>query len=154
MKPNVRANFIPAAPTDYSVCYMSYNHARFNITFHDAATETGVPETGSTLGLLFLALMGLLAATQFQSSSSGRVGTLERLKRDKLAAKLNPYGVGKGLGQAAGSRVRDWTNETGGSAQVACCMDNDLRPEIRCGPKRVISHLDSRNPAYLWGVIM
>jgi hypothetical protein len=45
----------------------SGNEVFLNITFHDAATESGVPETGSTLALLCLALMGLLGATRFCS---------------------------------------------------------------------------------------
>jgi hypothetical protein len=60
-------SFIPDGTTITQGAFDSGNPARFDITFHDAAAESGVPETGSTFGLLFLALMGLLAATRFCS---------------------------------------------------------------------------------------
>jgi hypothetical protein len=60
-------SFIPDGTTIQQGGLDSGNEVFLNITFHDAATESGVPETGSTFGLLFLALMGLLGATRFCS---------------------------------------------------------------------------------------
>ena len=47
---------------------ISGNLTGVNITFHDNAAdgESGVPDAGSTLGLLLLSSIGLLGATRFQ----------------------------------------------------------------------------------------
>jgi hypothetical protein len=65
---DITNNFPPVADeSTVNIGTDSSNGAPISMTFDDDAATAEVPDTGSTFGLLFLALIALLGASRFRS---------------------------------------------------------------------------------------